>query len=497
MNEKTPIIRMRNISKSFGGVHALKSVQLDVFAGEVHAILGENGAGKSTLIKTITGVHQPNSGEIELNGELIDFANPREAQQQGIAAIYQEPSLFPDLSIAENILVGRQPVNGGRISWRQMNKIASELLNRLHVKLNPRTKARNLSVAQQQMVEIARALSVNAKVLIMDEPTSSLTSNEVEELFRITRKLRDEGTAVIFISHRLEELFALADRVTTLRDGEYVGTRTLDNVTTEDLIQMMVGRKLDDLFPKQDVARGEVVLEVENLSVPGVFENVTFKLHAGEILGMSGLVGAGRTDVACSIFGVKPAAQGQIALKGEPVTITNPQKAMSLGISYVPEDRKNHGLVLPMPIGDNITLPVLNEFTAYGWLNRKKEKGVAADASKKLEVKATSIEQKAQELSGGNQQKVVLAKWLNTNPRILILDEPTRGIDVGTKAAVHRLMSSLAAQGMAILMISSELPEILGMSDRILVMREGRITGEFDRSEATQEKLMVAATGAG
>ena len=497
MNNPIPIIQMRDISKSFGGVHALKGVQLTIYPGEVHAILGENGAGKSTLIKTITGVHQPDSGEIELNGEVVNFANPREAQQQGIAAIYQEPSLFPDLSIAENILVGRQPVRGGRISWRQMNRIASDLLDRLHVKLNPRTKARNLSVAQQQMVEIARALSVDAKVLIMDEPTSSLTSNEVEELFNITRKLRDEGTAVIFISHRLEELFALADRVTTLRDGEYVGTRTLADVTTDELIQMMVGRKLDELFPKQDVERGEVVLEVENLTVPGAFADVSFTLHAGEILGMSGLVGAGRTDVACAIFGVKPAAAGRIVVEGKQVTITNPQTAMALGISYVPEDRKNHGLVLPMAIGDNITLPVINEFAVYGWLNRKKEKATALESSKKLEVKAYGIEQKAQELSGGNQQKVVLAKWLNTNPRILILDEPTRGIDVGTKAAVHHLMSSLAAEGMAILMISSELPEILGMSDRILVMHEGHITGEFERGAATQEKLMMAATGAG
>jgi rhamnose transport system ATP-binding protein len=495
MNEINPIIRMRNISKSFGGVHALKGVQLDVYAGEVHALLGENGAGKSTFIKTITGVYQPDTGEIELNGEPVQLANPREAQQHGIAAIYQEPSLFPDLSIAENILVGRQPVSSGRISWKQMNQIAGELLARLNVKLDPRTKARNLSVAQQQMVEIARALSVNAKVLIMDEPTSSLTSNEVEELFRITRTLREEGTAVIFISHRLEELFALADRVTTLRDGEYIGTRAMTNVTTDELIQMMVGRQLDDLFPKQEVERGRPILEVENLTVDRAFQDISFKLHAGEILGMAGLVGAGRTDVACAIFGIKPATAGHIKIEGQQVTIHNPQQAMALGISYVPEDRQHHGLVLPMQIGDNITLPVINEFATYGWLNPKSQTAAALEMVKKLEVKATSIKQKAQELSGGNQQKVVLAKWLNTNPRILILDEPTRGIDVGTKASVHRLMSELAAQGIAILMISSELPEVLGMSDRILVMREGRITGEFTRSEATQEKLMMAATG--
>ncbi|MCA9978310.1 MAG: sugar ABC transporter ATP-binding protein, partial [Anaerolineales bacterium] len=333
------------------------------------------------------------------------------------------------------------------------------------------------------------------KVLIMDEPTSSLTSNEVDDLFDITRKLRSAGTAVIFISHRLEELFALADRVTTLRDGEYVGTRAMTHVTTDELIQMMVGRQLEDLFPKQDVVRGKAILEVANLSVAGAFDNISFTLHAGEILGMAGLVGAGRTDVACAIFGIKPADTGQIIIDGQQVTVRNPQQAMSLGISYVPEDRQNHGLVLPMQIGDNITLPMINEFATYGWLNPQKEKAAAQAAAKKLEVKAYGIEQKAKELSGGNQQKVVLAKWLNTNPRILILDEPTRGIDVGTKAAVHHLMSSLAAEGIAILMISSELPEVLGMSDRILVMREGHITGEFSHTEATQEKLMMAATG--
>lgn len=495
MSEPTPIIRLAHIGKSFGGVQALKDVQLELYAGEVHALLGENGAGKSTLIKMITGVHQPDSGQMELNGRPIHFANPRDAQQQGIAAIYQEPSLFPDLSIAENILVGRQPVRGGRVSWKEMNQQAETLLRRLGVRLDPRTKARHLTVAQQQMVEIARALSVQASIFIMDEPTSSLTANEVKELFRIVRQLRQEGTAILFISHRLEELFALADRVTTLRDGKYVGTRPMADVTTDELIQMMVGRQLGDLFPKQTAERGQVLLEVEKLAVAGVFQNVSFALHAGEIVGMAGLVGAGRTDVACSLFGIKPATSGQIKLDGRPVVIRDPQQAMALGISYVPEDRQHHGLVLPMSIGSNITLPILSRFTRRGWLQPKREKSVATAASQKLEVKAAGIEQKAQELSGGNQQKVVLAKWLNTNPRILILDEPTRGIDVGTKAAVHRLMSSLAAEGMAILMISSELPEVLGMSDRILVMREGHLAGEFARAEATQEKLMMAATG--
>ncbi len=389
MTEPTPLIEMRDITKSFGGVHALKGVQLRVFPGEVHAILGENGAGKSTLIKTMTGVHQPDGGEILLSGERVQFANPRDAQHHGIAAIYQEPSLFSDLSIAENILVGRQPVNRGRLSWRKMNQISAELLNRLHVNLDPRTKARNLSVAQQQMVEIARALSVDAKVLIMDEPTSSLTSNEVEDLFRITRTLRDAGTAVIFISHRLEELFALADRVTTLRDGSYVGTRSLDNVTTDELIQMMVGRKLDELFPKQIVERGEPVLELDGLSLPGSFTDVSLTLHAGEIVGMAGLVGAGRTAVANAIFGIQPAEQGTIKVDATPQQIDSPQQAMALGIGYVPEDRQNHGLVLPMEIGENITLPLLKQFTSWGWLNKKQEKAAAQEAAKRLEVKAT------------------------------------------------------------------------------------------------------------
>ncbi len=496
MSEKKPVIQVRDVSKAFGGVQALQGVSLEVYAGEVHAILGENGAGKSTLIKIITGVHKPDTGEILLDGQPVYFSNTREAQERGIAAIYQEPSLFPDLDVAENIMVGRQPIRRWGIDWRRMYQEAGSLLRRLGLQLDPRTKARDLSVAQQQVVEIARALSLNAKVLIMDEPTSSLTLGEVGELFAIVRQLRESGTAVVFISHRLEELFALADRVTILRDGAYVGTSAMASVTTEDLIRMMVGRTLGELFPKQEVAAGEVVLEVEGLGREGSFAGVSFQLRSGEILGMSGLIGAGRTNVARAIFGTEPATSGTIKLDGKAVSIKSPGAAMAMGIGYVPEDRKEHGLVLPMCIADNITLPVLSSFASVGWLDKGKERQSALEASKKLEVKMTTVDQKAGQLSGGNQQKVVLAKWLGTNPRILILDEPTRGIDVGTKAAVHGLMSGLAAQGLAILMISSELPEILGMSDRILVMREGRLTGEFSRAEATQEKLMSAATAA-
>jgi rhamnose transport system ATP-binding protein len=494
MSDKQPVIQVQNVSKSFGGVQALRDVHFEIYGGEVHALLGENGAGKSTLIKIVTGVHQPDAGEILLDGKPVHFANTREAQEHGIAAIYQEPSLFPDLDVAENIMVGRQPMRRWGIDRSRMYKVADDLLHRLGLSIDPRTKARNLSVAQQQVVEIARALSINAKVLIMDEPTSSLTLHEVEELFTIVRQLREAGTAIVFISHRLEELFALADRVTVLRDGAYVDTRDISNVTTEELIRLMVGRTLSELFPKQAVEAGEVVLEVSGLSREGTFSDISFQLRRGEIVGMAGLVGAGRTNVARAIFGTEPATSGTIKVNGKPVTISSPDVAMSLGIGYVPEDRKEHGLVLAMSIADNVTLPVLSRFSTLGWIHKRQEQEVAKTASQTLEVRMTGVEQKVGQLSGGNQQKVVLAKWLGTKPRVLILDEPTRGIDVGTKAAVHALMSNLAAEGLAILMISSELPEVLAMSDRILVMREGRLTAQFSRAEATQEKVMSAAT---
>lgn len=495
MPEQRPVLSGHNISKSFGGVNALQGVEFAAYPGEVHALLGENGAGKSTLIKCFTGVYRPDEGEIQVDGEDVDFSGPLDARQAGIAAIYQEPSLFPDLDITENIFVGRQLTAGaGRVAWRQMVQEARRLLAQLGVNLDPSVKARYLSVAEQQMVEIARALSINAKILIMDEPTSSLTLAEVAELFRIVRQLRANDTAIIFISHRLEELFELADRVTILRDGHYVGTQLMTNVTTEKLIEMMVGRTLADLFPKQAVEPGAVLLEVDGLSRAGVFDAISFQVRAGEIVGLAGLVGAGRTDVAQSVFGIAPATSGSIKVAGKTVAIRDPQAAMALGIAYVPEDRQHHGLLLPMSIAQNITLPSLGRYAHFSWLNQRAERVEAVAAADQLEVKRRSVLQKANELSGGNQQKVVLAKWLATNPRILILDEPTRGIDVGTKSAVHALMSQLAAQGIAILMISSELPEILGMSDRVLVMREGRLTGHFSRAEATQEKIMQAAT---
>jgi rhamnose transport system ATP-binding protein len=491
------ILELKKITKRFSGVEVLHEVSFTLRPGEVHALLGENGAGKSTLVKVITGVHHPDGGEIYLNGQAVRFDNPHDSRQAGIAAIYQELSLFPDLDVAENIFVGRQPLAaGGRVDWRKLYSEAERLLTSLGVHLDLKKKARSLSIAQQQMVEIARAFSINARILIMDEPTSSLTLNEVADLFRLVRRLREQGTAIIFISHRLEELFELADRVTVLRDGAYVDTRSLGEVTRDELIRLMVGRSISNLFPKQEVKAGKVALKVENLSRTGAFENISFELRQGEILGMAGLVGAGRTNVARAIFGVESPTSGKVHIEGQEVRITSPQQAIRLGLAYVPEDRQTHGLIPPMNITSNISLAMLEACSRRGWLQDKVERTTAFGVARQMEVRASHLWQKARELSGGNQQKIVLAKWLLTKPRILILDEPTRGIDVGTKAAVHAWMSQLAAEGIAILMISSELPEVLGMSDRVIVMREGHQTAHFSRAEATQEKIISAATQA-
>jgi rhamnose transport system ATP-binding protein len=461
MNEN--LLELKGITKRFSGVEVLHQVSFSLKSGEVHALLGENGAGKSTLVKVITGVHQPDGGEILLSGVQTVFSDTRESRQAGIAAIYQELSLFPDLSVAENIFIGRQPTTvGGRIDWRKLYAEADKLLASLGVHLELKRKARSLSIAQQQMVEIARAISIKARILIMDEPTSSLTLNEV----------------------------------TVLRDGAYVDTRQIRDVTRDDLIRMMVGRTITNMYPKQDIKAGRVVLKVDHLTREGAFRDISFELREGEILGMAGLVGAGRTNVARAIFGVEPPTSGLIQLDGRVIHMTSSQQAIALGLAYVPEDRQLHGLISRMNITANISLPMLQDYARLGWLQEQAERSSAFNAARQIEVRANNIWQKALELSGGNQQKVVLAKWLSTNPKILILDEPTRGIDVGTKAAVHALMGKLAAEGIAILMISSELPEVLGMSDRIIVMHEGRMTGHFSRAEATQEKIISAATQA-
>lgn len=490
-----PILELREISKSFSGVEVVHKVDFTLQPGEIHALLGENGAGKSTLVKVITGFHQPDNGVIIFDGEERRFTDTRESRQAGIAAIYQELSLFPDLDVAENIFAGRHPLKfGNRVDWKSLYSESEELLEALGVEIELRQKARNLSIAQQQMVEIARAFSINARILIMDEPTSALTLNEVADLFRLVNNIREKGTAIIFISHRLEELYEIADRVTILRDGSKIDTCQMNAVSRDELIRMMVGRKISKQFPKEEVDCGKVLLKAVNLSHDKLFRAINFELRSGEILGLAGLVGAGRTDVANALFGINPATSGQLLVEGEVVDISSPQEAMALGLAYVPEDRQKHGIIPDMQITPNISLPRLSEFATHGWIEEKEERNSTYEIACEMDVRANSMQQLVRELSGGNQQKVVLAKWLSTNPRILILDEPTRGIDVGTKAAVYMLMNKLVAEGIGILMISSELPEVLGMSDRIIVMREGVITQEFVRSEATQEIIMFAAT---
>lgn len=491
------ILRLENITKTFPGTLALDKVNFDLNAGEVHALVGENGAGKSTLIKIISGIYQPDSGSIYLNGNLVNLKNSLFAQKHGIAAIYQEPTIFPDLSVAENVYMGHQecsPITR-RINWKKMYDNTGQLLESLEVKLDPRTRVRNLSAAEQQLVEIVKALSLNSQILIMDEPTSALTLNEVKDLFEIIKRLKSSGTSIIFISHRIEETFEIADRVTVLRDGHYIGTNNISTVTVEGLIRMMVGRTLSELFPKRFVERGEPILKVEALNKERQFHDITFELHKGEILGFSGLIGAGRSELARAIFGLESPDSGKIFVNGEQVHVRNPRMTMKHGVAYLPEDRQHQGLILQMNITNNITLPILDQFIKMGLVDTGKEARVAKKYADMLDVRASGLWKKVMQLSGGNQQKVVLAKWLATNPQILILDEPTKGIDVGAKASVHRFMSELASQGIGIMMISSELPEILGMSDRIIVMCEGRITGKFTREEASQDKILSAAVG--
>jgi rhamnose transport system ATP-binding protein len=491
----TQILELRHVYKNYEGVKALSDIKFDLNRGEVHALVGENGAGKSTLVKIIMGVVQANSGEIIYDGKSVRIQNPQVAQHLGIATIFQEISLFPDLTVAENIFIGHEPKNKlGAIDWRKMNEMALKPLEELGVKIDVQRKVLGLSIAEMQMVEIAKALTANAQVLIMDEPTSALTLHEVKDLFRIVNKLRDDNRAIIYISHRLDEIFEIADRVTVFRDGKYVETNDVKDLCPDDLVRMMVGRNINQLYPKIEVNRGEPVLKVTNLAKEGWFEEISFTLHKGEILGLSGLVGARRTEVATTIFGITPADNGEIEIKGNKVKIDNPRKAMTLGMAYVPENRQRHGLVLRSDIRKNISLPTIDQFKKFIFIDRKKELQISKEMHLKMEIRSAGLKQLTQELSGGNQQKVVLAKWLSTNPEILILDEPTRGIDVGTKAAVHELMSKLASEGLAILMISSELEEILGMSDRVLVMCEGRLTGEYERRDANQEKIMADAT---
>lgn len=491
------LLKLTNISKSFAGVHALKGVSFELRAGEVHALVGENGAGKSTLIKIITGAHQPDAGTLEVAGQRILENDPVLSRSLGIAVIYQKPALLPDLTVAENIALGLEARGAWRaVRWSSRRRQAKELLARVGANIDPNAPVHTLSMPQQQLVEIARALGTNAKVLILDEPTASLSDREVDRLLQVLRDLRGQGVGIIYISHRLEELHQVADRVTVLRDGSSIATRDMSGVDRAELIRLMVGREITAIFPKQIVPIGKTLLALRNLGCrqSGV-RGINFEVRAGEIVGLAGLVGAGRTELARILFGLTPADQGEIQWNGKPIVVANPKRAVQLGIAYVPEDRRHHGVILEMPVATNATLAVLDRVSTAGWLNFRKEKVLAADYVKRLAVKTASLETPVGDLSGGNQQKVAISRWLATQPQLLILDEPTQGIDVGAKAEIHRLMSDLAGRGMAILMISSELPEILGMSDRIVVMHAGTVTGILNRAEATQENILSLALG--
>jgi rhamnose transport system ATP-binding protein len=496
MSGAAPFVSMTGMSKSFGGVKVLKDVSFDVRPGEVHALLGENGAGKSTLIKMLSGLYAPDGGAIVVDGTERRFASTRDAAAAGIATVYQELLLFPELTVAENVFLGHYPrARGGWIDWGAVRARARDLLDRLDTfDLDVDAKVLSLSVAQRQRVEIAKALSRNARVLIMDEPTASLVEADVQRLMQIVRGLRERGVGIVYVSHRMPEIFALADRVTVLRDGAHVATRAIGEVDEGALVSMMVGRPIDSLFPKADAAVGETVLDVRKLNFGRQVQDISFSLRRGEILGIAGLVGSGRTELALTLFGMTPATSGEIVLDGKPVRVASPRQARDLGIAYVPEDRGLQGLVKPMAIRKNVSMATIERVSSGIFIKAAEEGARSLAAVKRLSIRCRGIGQPVGELSGGNQQKVVIAKWLETAPKVLILDEPTRGVDVGAKAEIHTIMGELVSQGVAILMISSELPEVLGMSDRVLVMSGGRITGEIARAEATPERVGAAMT---
>jgi len=489
------VLELRGITKAFPGVKALDGVHFQLKEGEIHALMGENGAGKSTFIKIITGVHLPDEGEIILNGVQTPINSPKEAQRLGIAAIYQHVTCFPDLSVTENIFMGHEKVSKRtkRIRWSEMHEEARQLLQELGSNLDPRTKMGALSVAQQQIVEIAKALSMRARIIIMDEPTAALTARESEELYRIAEKLRDDGASIIFISHRFEDMYRLASQVTVFRDSRYIGSWGVKEISNDALIVAMVGRQITQMFPKRRTAPGEELLRVEGLGKIGYFADISFSLRRGEILGLTGLVGAGRTEVCQALFGITNPDRGRVFLHGEEIVIRHPWQAMEAGIGYLPEDRQKQGLVLDWGIGRNITLSAMDQLSRRGWVDEKKEAELAKSLAEKVQVKAQSIFDLASSLSGGNQQKVVVAKLLTAHLDVLILDEPTKGVDVGAKSAIYEMISELAAQGYGIILVSSEMPEVIGMSDRVIVMRDGRVTATLDTAGVTQEAILEAA----
>jgi xylose ABC transporter ATP-binding protein len=498
------ILEMKNITKDFSGVRALNHVTFSVKKGEIHALIGENGAGKSTLMKILSGVypHGTYEGNILINNEPVQFKSPKDSQEKGIAIIYQELALVEEMSVAENVLLNHRYMKKGIIDWELVYSEAQNWLSQVGLEIDPRTKVKELSVGKQQLIEIAKALTLNAKILILDEPTAALTENEVEILMNILRELKSRNVTCIYISHKIQEIFEIADTVTVLRDGETISTDPIENLTEEIIISRMVGRSINNVYPYQPRKTGDIIMEVKNFSVTQkgtgktIIDKVSFSLRKGEILGVAGLMGAGRTELFTSIIGSFPGIySGNILVDGEEKIIKNPRDAINSGIAYVSEDRKRYGLIMQMDIKQNTTLASMNQITKMGIIDESFELKKAEELNKKVKTKAPNLETKVLHLSGGNQQKVVLSRWLMNNPKILILDEPTRGIDVGAKYEIYKIIDELASEGVGIIMISSELPELLGMSDRILVMCEGRITGQVEREEATQEKIMTLATG--
>jgi rhamnose transport system ATP-binding protein len=490
------MLKLSNLSKSFPGVRALHDVGFSLAAGEVTALIGENGAGKSTVVKLLTGIYRPDAGSIEVNGKQQSFVSPADSWQAGITAIHQETAMFDELTVAENIFMGHAPRKSGLMDWRGMFKRADDILKSIEADIEPSTPLKQLGVAQKHLVSIARALSHDSRIVIMDEPTASLSAREIDELFRIVDRLKKEGRAILFISHKFDEIFRAADRWVCLRDGEKVGDGHIKDVTQNDLVKLMVGRSIDQIFPKRKASIGETVLEVTMLSNATEFADVSFRLRKGEILGFYGLVGAGRSELMQALFGISKALTGDIKVKGERVQIASPAEAIAKGISYVPEDRQVQGAILQMGVRENTTLASLAKHVRSGLLSSESERNATRELGHALQVKASSWDQRIGNLSGGNQQKVVIAKWLAANPAILILDEPTKGIDIGSKAAVHELIAELAGKGLAIILVSSELPEVMGMSDSIIVMQEGRIVARYANGEATREQIVSAATGA-
>jgi len=494
--EKSPLVQMKEISKAFYDVKVLEKVEFELQAGEIHALMGENGAGKSTLMKILTGIYQRDNGNVLVKGKEVNFKDSTEAENLGIAVIHQELNIIPYLTVTENMFLGRELKIGktGILRDKEMKKRTTEYLQRLGIEIDPDTLAGNLSVGMQQMVEIAKALSTNAEVLIMDEPTAALTDNEIGQLFKVVKSLKEQGVGIVYISHRMEEIFAICDRISVLRDGKYIGTEKVKDVDLDDIVKMMVGRQLGERFPARSVTIGQERLRVENLTRKGKFENINFAIKSGEIVGIAGLMGAGRTEIVETIFGIKKNS-GNIYIDGMKVNINKPFDAISAGIGFITEDRKEEGLVLGLSVRENLALTNLDRISKNGVIGKKEEIDFTGALIDKLRIKTSGTEQIVKSLSGGNQQKVVIGKWLGIQPKILILDEPTRGVDIGAKKEIYQIMNELTKQGVSIIMVSSELPEILGMSDRIMVIHEGKLANILNKEDANQEKIMYAATG--